>query len=88
MASCKSKDDMAAVAIRHDDGPLLIEHLMNKGNGNRSFADDGRHALDVAAAHVADREDSGTIRFQQMGIQKPRLLGAGIAGYTPAGSEH
>jgi hypothetical protein len=65
-----------------------MKHLMNKGDGNRSFTDGGRHALDVAAAHVADREDSETIRFQQMGIQKPTLLGAGIAGYTPAESEH
>src|SRR5882724_7844237 len=43
-----------------------LQHLMNEGDGNRSFADGGRHALDVAAPHVADREDSGTIRFQQI----------------------
>jgi len=43
-----------------------MKHLMNKGDGNRSFADGGRHTLDVAAAHVADCEDSGTIRFQQI----------------------
>ena len=47
-----------------------MKHLMNKGDGNRSFADGGRHPLDVAAAHVANREDSGTIRFQQIG--RPR----------------
>jgi hypothetical protein len=41
-----------------------MKHLMDKGDGNRSFADGGRHALDVAAPHVADREHSGTIRFQ------------------------
>jgi hypothetical protein len=41
-----------------------MKHLMNKGDGNRSFADGGRHTLDVAGAHVADREHSGTIRFQ------------------------
>jgi hypothetical protein len=41
-----------------------MKHLMNEGDGNRSFADGGRHALDVAAARVADREDAGTTRFQ------------------------
>jgi hypothetical protein len=41
-----------------------MKHLMNKGDGNRSFADGGRHTFDVAGAHVADREYSGTIRFR------------------------
>ena len=40
-----------------------MKHLMDKGDGNRSFADGGRDALDVAGAHVANREDSGTVRF-------------------------
>src|ERR1700686_4260482 len=47
-----------------------MKHLMNKGDGNRTFPDGGRHPLEVAAPHVADREDSGTIRFQQ--IRRPR----------------
>jgi hypothetical protein len=43
-----------------------MKHLMNKGDGNRSFADGGRDTLNIAAAHVAGREDSGAIRFQQI----------------------
>jgi hypothetical protein len=39
---------------------------MNKRNSNRSFADCGRHSLDVAAAHVANRKDAGAARFEQI----------------------
>ena len=42
----------------------LVKNLMNKCDGDRSFSDRGGDALDVAAAHVADREDPGTSRFQ------------------------
>jgi hypothetical protein len=31
-----------------------MKHLMNKGDGNRSFADGGRYALALAAPYVAD----------------------------------
>src|SRR4029077_12760207 len=46
------------------------QHLMNERDGDRSFADSGCDALDVAAAHVADREDAGTARFEE--IRRPR----------------
>ena len=57
---------LASEFVSQTHGPLLMKHLVNKGDGNRSFADSGRHALDVAATHVAHCEDSGTIRFQQI----------------------
>jgi len=41
-----------------------MEHLMYERDGDRSFSDRGRDALDVAAVHVADGEDPGTSRFQ------------------------
>jgi hypothetical protein len=57
-------DDHRGHSCQALDGSLLMKHLMNKGDGNRSFADSGRHALDVAVTHVAHGEDSGMIRFQ------------------------
>src|SRR5207249_11896202 len=49
---------------------LLMEHLMDKSHGHRSFSDSRRDAFDVAAAYVADGEDSGPIRLQQ--VRRPR----------------
>ena len=49
---------------------LLVQHLVNERDRDRAFADRGRDALDVAAAHVADREDAGPARFEQ--IRRPR----------------
>ena len=46
-----------------------MKHLMNEGDRDRSLADGGRDALDVAAAHVADRKDARTTRFEQ--IRRP-----------------
>src|SRR5262245_28433663 len=48
--------DVGAALIRHGD-PSLMQHLMNEGDGNRSFTDCGGDALDVAAAHVSNRKD-------------------------------
>ena len=47
---------------------------MDEGDGDCALADGGGDALDVAAAHVADRKDSGTARFEQIGrpVQRPR----------------
>jgi hypothetical protein len=38
--------------------------LVDKCDGNRSFADGGRHSLDVAAAHVSNGENARTAGFQ------------------------
>ena len=40
---------------------------MDEGDRDRSFAHRRRHALDIAAPDVADREHSGQTRFEQMG---------------------
>ena len=52
---------------------LLVKHLVDERHGDGSLADGGGDALDVAAAHVADRKDSGTARFEQVGrpVQRP-----------------
>ena len=44
--------DVSTALIRHRV-PLLLKHMMDEGDGNRSLADRRRHALDIAAAHVA-----------------------------------
>src|SRR5689334_9426911 len=57
---------------------------MHKRDGDRPFADGRRDALDVAAAHVANREDSGAIRLEQVRgtgewpFPGPQLLGREI----------
>ena len=66
---------------------------MHTRHGTRSFADGGCHALDVA-----DREDSGTIRFQQIwspldytGCVRLNLLDDGIdrgSGRTNRSTHH
>src|SRR5919199_6263261 len=38
---------------------LLRQHLMDRGDDDRPLAHPGRHALDRARAHVADREHAG-----------------------------
>jgi hypothetical protein len=67
LTSCRLFDggdrvDVGAALIRHDVGSLT-KHLMNKGDGDGSLSDGGRHALDVAAAHVANGEHSWPIRL-------------------------
>src|SRR5438552_16747714 len=47
-------------------GCSLAKHLMHERDGDRAFTDRGCHALDVAAANVADREDARKARFQKM----------------------
>ena len=46
---------------------LLVEHLMYKGNRDRALADGRRHALDIAAPDIADREHTGQTRFEEVG---------------------
>ena len=57
--------DVDTTLIGHD---ILLrpKHLMHKRDGDRPFADGRRHALDVAAPHVADREDARTIGLEQI----------------------
>src|SRR5689334_2228294 len=49
----------------HGPGLSLVQHLMDEGDGNRPFADRRRHALETAAAHVADGEDAGQAGFEK-----------------------
>ena len=58
--------------LRWHEGLLLLEHLMNEGDGNRSFADGRRDPLDVTAAHVSNRKDAGTAGFKQMRRSRQR----------------
>jgi hypothetical protein len=44
-----------------------VEHLMDKGDRDRTLADGGRQALDIAAPDVADREHTGQTRFEEVG---------------------
>ena len=39
---------------------------MNEGDGDRTFADRGCDTLDIARAHVADREHAGQARLEQV----------------------
>ena len=43
-----------------------MQRLVNECHGNRSFADRRGHALEVSAAHVADREDARKARFEEV----------------------
>lgn len=43
---------------------LFIEHLVDKGDGNRALSDRGRDPLDIAGAHVADGEYAWQTRFK------------------------
>src|SRR5438309_5312141 len=47
-------------------GCSLAKHLMHERDGDRAFTDRGCHALDVAAANIADREDAWKARLQKM----------------------
>jgi hypothetical protein len=67
LTSCRLFDrgdrvDVDAALIRHNVGSLA-QHLVNKGDGDGSLSNGGRHALDVAAAHVANGEHSWPIRL-------------------------
>src|SRR5688572_1691921 len=53
---------------------LLPQHLVDESDGNRSFTDRGRHALDVAAANIADREETRATGLQQIGRSWQRPL--------------
>src|ERR1043165_1204842 len=51
--------------------PLIVllgfgQPPMNKMNGDRSFSDSGRDALDIAGPHVAHGEHSGQTRLQHL----------------------
>src|SRR5262245_12504836 len=47
---------------------------MNEGDRDRSLAHGRRDALDIAAAHVSNREDTWTTRFEQIGRPGQRPL--------------
>jgi hypothetical protein len=57
--------NMGAALVRHD-GLLVMKHLMDERDGDRSFANRGRDALDVAAADIADRKDPGAAGLKQI----------------------
>src|SRR6185436_7664017 len=45
---------------------LLLEGLVHEGNGNRAFTDRRCHSLDVTCSHIADCENAGLARLEQM----------------------
>jgi hypothetical protein len=45
--------------------PLLVEHLMDKGNRDRPLAHGRRHALDVSSPDVPYREHTRQTRFEE-----------------------
>src|SRR5437016_3196878 len=55
--------------------PLLMQHPMHEGDGDRSFADGRRDPFDVSGAHVADREDSRPAGFEKMRLPGKRPAG-------------
>ena len=57
--------------------PLLVEHLMHEGDGNRALPHRRGHALDIAAPDVADREHTGQTRFEEVGRPRQRPTGGG-----------
>lgn len=56
---------------------LFVQDAMHEGHGDRSLANGGCDALDVAAADVADREDTWKARLQQIGRAGERPLRGG-----------
>src|SRR5881397_3793479 len=56
---------------------LLVQRLMDGGHGNRSFADSRRHALEISAPDVADREDARQARLEKMRRPRERPPGRG-----------
>ena len=67
----------AGAGAAHDEGrgATIAAHsrsdLVDERDGDRSFADGRRDALDVAAAHVADREDAGQAGLEQIRRRGP-----------------
>jgi len=57
--------DVGTTLIGHDI-LLRSKHLMHERDGDRPFADGRGHSLDVAAPRIADREDAGSIRLEQI----------------------
>ena len=47
----------------NNHGRLFVQRLMDERDRDRSLTDRRRHALDVAGAHVADREHAGRTRL-------------------------
>ena len=58
-----NRTDVGAALIRHLQS-LLAKHLVDKCDGNGSFADRRRDALDIAAPHIADRKDAASTGFE------------------------
>src|SRR5947207_1235412 len=58
--------EMLAACIGHREPRLLVQHLVDGGDRDRSLPDGGRRALDAAAPHVAHREHAGQAGFQDM----------------------
>ena len=50
---------------------------MDEGDRDRSLAHCRRHALDIAAPDVADREHAGQTRFEKMGRPGERPMRGG-----------
>jgi hypothetical protein len=70
------KTGLFAIVARHTRDSRecgLAKHLVDKGDGNGSLADRRGDALDIAAPHIADREDAGSTGFEKIGppAQRP-----------------
>ena len=69
--------DVSTGVVRHPILSLMLERLMNEGDGDRSFPHRGRHPLDVAPTHIADGEHSRQAGFEKIGStgQRPPRSG-------------
>jgi hypothetical protein len=74
------------VSGRHVTAVSFVKHLMDEGDGDRSLADGGCHALDMATPDIADREHSGETRFEEIGRPRERPLGGGHAAQSEEAS--
>src|SRR5437764_1401067 len=69
--------EMNAACIGHREPRLLVQHLVDGGDRDRSLPDGGRRPLDAPAADVAHREHAGQAGFQEIrgAAQRPMRRG-------------
>jgi hypothetical protein len=68
---------LCAFARDRSELPLLTQHLVHEGNGDRAFAYGGRYALDVSTAHVSNRKYAGQAGLQEIRGPGKRPTGGG-----------